>query len=342
MNKRKYCALALTLAAVTLIASLVHGVSLASESTSANSFMAVYDAARGHDGDAASDCASAPHTQSLEDSSYPHERWGVDRIGTPLAWQITRGDPSVVVAVLDTGINKDNQALADRVVGEVNLTNSPTSDDLYGHGTHIAGTIASIAPECRLMNVKVADDMGRCEAAVVARGIVWAVDNGASVISISLCMKESQSLREAVDYAWEQGAIIIAAAGNQGGEEPVYPAYYDKCLSVAGTNKRDSLALLSSNGYWVDVAAPGFNIYSELPGDQYGYKTGTSTAVAHVSGVAALVFSIARDNSWDGRVNDQVRWVIENSCSPVVVEGVENGLINAFQAVTVALSSSEP
>ena len=88
----------------------------------------------------------------------------------------------------------------------------------------------------------------------------------------------------------------------------------------------------------MDVAAPGFNIYSELPQNQYGYKTGTSSAGAHVSGVAALVFSVAEDSNANGTVNDEVQWAIENSCSPIAADGVGNGLVNAFQAVTETLS----
>jgi len=146
-------------------------------------------------------------------------------------------------------------------------------------------------------------------------------------------------LEEAVNYAWSQGAIIIAAAGNKGTSEPSYPAYYDDCLAVAGTNENNSLALLSSYGDWVDVAAPGFNIYSELPQNQYGYKTGTSAAAAHVSGVAALVLSVAEDKNGDGAVNDEVRLAIENSCTSIAGDGVGHGLVNAFEAVTMTISS---
>jgi len=147
-------------------------------------------------------------------------------------------------------------------------------------------------------------------------------------------------LEEAVNYAWSEGAILIAAAGNKGGSEPSYPAYYADCLAVAGTNKNNSLALLSSYGDWVDVAAPGFNIYSELPQNQYGYKTGTSAAGAHVSGVAALVFSVAEDSNANGAVNDEVRWAIENNCTPIAGDGLGQGLVNAFQAVAESVSSS--
>ncbi|MCJ7669641.1 MAG: S8 family serine peptidase [Dehalococcoidia bacterium] len=338
MKKLKYLAIALTLVEVIVVAALVHGVLFASESASAYSDSPVYDVARADNSDSSSYGPSPQATYSLDDS-YLAERWGVSKIEAPQAWQITRGDQSIIVAVLDTGISKDNQDLADRVVAEVNFTNSPTSDDLYGHGTHMAGTIAAIAPECRLMNVKVADDVGKCEPSVVARGIIWAVDHGAKVINLSLSMIASPDLEEAVNYAWSQGAILIAAAGNKGGSEPSYPAYYANCLAVAGTNENNSLALLSSYGDWVDVAAPGFNIYSELPQNQYGYKTGTSAAGAHVSGVAALVFSVAEDTNGNGAVNDEVRWAIENSCTSIAGDGMGQGLVNAFQAVTKTVSS---
>jgi len=337
LKKLKHLAIVLTLVEVIFVATLVHGVLFAGESVSAYDYSPVYHTARADNSASPSYGPSSQATYSLDDSHLA-ERWGVSKIEAPQAWQITGGDQSIIVAVLDTGINKDNQDLADRVVVEVNFTDSPTSDDLYGHGTHMAGTIAAIAPECQLMNVKVADDGGKCEASVVARGIIWAVDNGARVINISLSMRASPNLEKAVNYAWSQGAILITAAGNKGGSEPSYPAYYVNCLAVAGTNKNNSLALLSSYGEWVDVAAPGFNIYSELPQNQYGYKTGTSAAGAHVSGVAALVFSIADDSNGNGAVNDEVRWAIENSCTPIPGDGVGQGLVNAFQAVTKTTS----
>jgi thermitase len=333
LRKLRYLAIALTLVAVALVAALVQDVFLARENASAYSYPPVYYVANTDNSDSSSYNPSPQATYS-PDAGYTSDRWGVTKIEAPQAWQVTPGDRSIIVAVLDTGIDKDNPDLADKLIAEVNLTDSPTSDDLYGHGTHMAGTIAAIAPECRLMNVKVADDAGRCQESVVARGIIWAVDHGAKVINISLSMKASPELAEAVDYAWSKGAILIAAAGNKGGSEASYPAYYVNCLAVAGTNENDSLALLSSYGDWVDVAAPGFNIYSELPQNQYGYKTGTSSAGAHVSGVAALVFSIAEDDNGNGTVNDEVRRAIESSCTPIAVDGVGQGLVNAFQAVT--------
>jgi thermitase len=338
LKKLKYLAIVLTLVELILVAALVHDVLLAKESTSAYSYSPAYHVAHADNSDSLS-YGPSPQTTYCLDDNYLAERWGVSKIEAPQAWQITRGGHSIIVAVLDTGINKDNLDFADRVVAEVNFTDSPTSDDFYGHGTHMAGTIIAIAPECQLMNVKVADDMGMCESSVVARGIVWAVDHGAKVINISLSMRASANLEKAVNYAWSQGAILITAAGNKGGSEPSYPAYYDNCLAVAGTNQNNSLALLSSYGDWVDVAAPGFNIYSELPQNQYGYKTGTSAAGAHVSGVAALVFSVAKDTNGNGVVNDEVRWAIENSCTLIDEDGTGQGLVNAFHAVKKTISS---
>jgi thermitase len=338
MRGLKCLAVTLTLVEVILVAALVCDVLVARESASAYSDSPVYSLARADDSDSSSYGPSLQTAYSVDDG-YLADRWGVSKIEAPRAWEITRGDESVIVAVLDTGINKDNRDLSDRVVAEVNFSNSPTSDDLYGHGTHMAGTIAAIAPGCRLMNVKVADDTGKCEPSVVAAGIIWAVDHGAKVINLSLAMGSSPDLEAAVNYAWSRGAVLVAAAGNKGTSKPSYPAYYENCLAVAGTNENNSLALLSSYGDWVDVAAPGFNIYSELPGNQYGYKTGTSSAGAHVSAVAALVFSVAEDANGNGAVNDEVRWAIESSCTPIAVGGVGQGLVDAYQAVTETIPS---
>ena len=337
MKKLKCLAIALTVIEVALVAALVQGVFLPRETASASSYLPTNDLVRTDDGFSSTYVPAAQNTYS-PGASYLVEGWGVDKIEAPEAWQITIGDPSIIVAVLDTGINKDNPDLAARVVADVNFSNSPTSDDLYGHGTHMAGTIAAIAPGCQLMNVKVADDTGKCQPSVVAKGILWAVRHGAGVINMSLAMTASPDLEEAVDYAWNQGAIVVAAAGNKGTSEPSYPAYYSGCIAVAGTDENDSLALLSSYGDWVDVAAPGFNIYSELPGNEYGYKTGTSAAAAHVSGMAALAFSVAVDDNGNGDVNDEVRRAIESSCTPIAGNVVAYGLVNALKAVTEAVS----
>lgn len=251
---------------------------------------------------------------------------------------------TVWVAILDTGIDSDHEELVGKVERSVNFTDSPTSDDLYGHGTLVAGIIVEqtnngigivgVAPQSKLMNVKVADDHGRCKASVVAKGIRWAVDNGASVINISLELLDfSKELESAVDYAWSRGSIIVAAAGNDAGNTPVYPAFNENCIAVSAINQTDELSPLSNYGDWVDVAAPGFAICSTVPYNSYNYETGTSVAAAHVSGLAALLFNVTTDGNGNTQLNDEVRLAIESGCRTVVTEGIGHGVIDVSRSL---------
>ena len=294
-----------------------------------------------------SDTASAiPFKQPITNDPYAVKQWALSRIQAPVLWQTAEGDSQILVAVLDSGIDRNHEDLNGRVVAEVNFTDSPTSHDNYGHGTHIAGIIAAISnngigidgliPGSSLMNVKVVDGEGRCKAALVAEGIIWAVNNGVSVINISLEFKESSlELEDAINYAWSRGAVIIASAGNGGGELPIYPAYYERCIAVAAIRQNDTLAPLSNYGYWVDVAAPGFNIYSTLPDNSYGYKHGTSFATAYVSGLAAMLFNVVTDNNGDGKLNDEVRVAIEGGCRDIGIDGVGKGCIDIAKSIAV-------
>jgi subtilisin family serine protease len=242
-----------------------------------------------------------------------NKMWWINKIEALQGLQIaTTGEP-IIVAVLDTGIARADEHLAGKIVDEANFADSPTSGDLYGHGTHMANEIAAVAPKCKLLNVKVADDMGQCEPSAVASGIIWAVDRGAKVVNLSLTMKPLPDLEEAVDYAWRNGALIVAAAGNLGGSKPVYPAYYANCLAVEALDEKGSLSTLSNYGDWVNVAAPGFDISSESLQNEDDYKSCTSLAAAHISGVAALAFSVAADTNGDGLANDEVRQTIEDN-----------------------------
>ena len=193
------------------------------------------------------------------------------------------------------------------------------------------------------MNVKVADDKGRCNAAAIAEGIVWAVDKGAKVLNISLCLSvPSKELEQAVAYAWSHGAVIVAAAGNNSGAVPQYPAFYSECIAVSATKEDDSRMPLANYGDWVDVAAPGYQIYSTLPDDEYGYKTGTSQASAYVTGLAVLLYSIAFDGDGDGFVNDEVRAAIESSCHPLDGSDMGNGLVDSWKAIAqLGISASQ-
>jgi len=283
-------------------------------------------------------------SSTVLNDSYFDEQWAFGKIQALEAWSVTSGSQEVIIAVLDTGIDQTHIDLAGKVIASINFTQSPTVDDIDGHGTHIAGIIGAIANNgvgiaglaynCSLMNVKVADDKGFVDAEAVAEGIVWAVDNGAKVINMSLTLTEpTQALEDAVDYAWSKGAILIAAAGNNGSSTPMYPAYYANCLAVTAINSDGLLAPLANHGDWVDVAAPGANIYSTLPDNSYDYKTGTSMATSYVASLAGLLFCVVSDVNGDGLLNDEVRYIIENSCDEIGTLDVTNGYINAFRAV---------
>jgi thermitase len=248
------------------------------------------------------------------------------------------------VAVLDTGIDQRHEDLCGKIMADVNFTSSRTTEDVLGHGTHVAGIIAAnrnnglgivgLAPESSLLNVKVANDKGQSDISTVAGGIIWAVDKGASVINMSIALEEySPQLEEAVRYAWSHGAVIVAAAGNSGSELPVYPALFENCIAVTALCQDGTLAPLSNYGDWVDIAAPGFNIYSTLPGNSYGYKSGTSFATAYVSGLAALLFSTVSDNNYDGRLNDEVRVAIETGYPIIDIQGMSRGCIDAANSL---------
>lgn len=272
------------------------------------------------------------------------EQWGLSAIMAPQAWEITSGGSDVLVAILDTGIDQTHESLVDKVIANVNFTDSPTVDDIHGHGTHIAGIIAATADDAgsitglaynsSLMNVKVARDDGSVDPVAVAKGIMWAVDNGANVINISLTItKPSPTLEDALNYAWDKGAVIIAAAGNNFSSTPVYPAAYPNVIAVAATDKDARLPRWSNRGDWVSLAAPGVDIYSTLPSDDYGYQSGTSQAAALVSGEAALLFTIATDTNGDGNVNDEIRHAIETGCDEVEKDELTRRRINALKAV---------
>lgn len=277
-------------------------------------------------------------------------QWGMVKVQAPQAWEVITGSTSINIAILDTGVDLDHPDLANKVISNINFSSSATVDDVHGHGTHVAGIAAAITNNgigvaglgytSSLMNVKVLGDDGLGYDSWIAKGIIWAADNGAEVINLSLGSPEPGSTMEAaVNYAWSKGVVIVASAGNNGFTSPFYPAYYTNCIAVAATDSSDSLASFSNRGDWVDVAAPGVSIYSTLINNGYGYKSGTSMASPHVAGLAALVFTVAADSNGDGRLNDEVRSRIQATCDNIGISGIGSGRINAYRAVQTATTT---
>ncbi|MEW9032802.1 MAG: S8 family serine peptidase, partial [Planifilum fimeticola] len=177
--------------------------------------------------------------------------------------------------------------------------------------------------------VRVLNNSGSGTLDDVANGIIHAADSGADVISLSLgASVGATTLRDAVDYAWNRGVVVVAAAGNNGTSLPSYPAYYSNAIAVAATDSNDNKAYFSNYGSWVDVAAPGVNIYSTYTGSSYASLSGTSMATPHVAGLAGLLDA-------QGRSASQIRAAIENTADPISGTGTywSKGRINAYRAV---------
>jgi len=230
------------------------------------------------------------------------EQWGIKKAGVDTAWDTTRGSATVVVAVVDTGVQVLPD-LAGRVLSGRDFVNddSNAADD-QGHGTMTAGVIAArgdnhtgiagICWTCQILPVKVLGKDGSGSYSDIAQGVRWAADQGADIINLSLGGdSDSQLLRDAVAYASGKGALVIAAAGNDGSSTLHYPAAIPAVLAVGASTAGDTRYSWSNYGSnWVDIAAPGCNPAQARNGI-VGDFCGTSSATPFVAGVAALLAS---------------------------------------------------
>ncbi len=288
--------------------------------------------------------------------------WGIERVEAPQSWSASTGD-GISVAVLDTGIDENHEDLT--VTGGVNtIDGTPWGSDGSGHGTHVAGTIAAldndrgvvgVAHEVGLYAVKVLDDNGSGTISSVVKGIEWVVEQGdgdgnfIEILNMSLgTSSDSQTLRNACDEAYYgYGHLLVAAAGNDGNpggnnDSLHYPAKYDSVIAVAASDENDRRPSWSSTGPNLELTAPGADILSTLPGDEYARWSGTSMAAPHVAGVAALVWATnptlyeTHDAEFQ---NDAVRSVLADTAESLGWgENREGyGLVRADRAVEAAM-----
>ncbi len=235
------------------------------------------------------------------DKFYSQE-WNLSKIGASKAWDISKGGYGPI-AIVDTGVDAAHSDLKGEVLTGYNLINGSTgTNDDNGHGTHVAGIIAGITNNSNgiasigfkgsILPVKVLDASGAGTYADVANGIIYAADHGAKVINLSLGgAASSDTLQSAVSYAQSKGAIVVAAAGNNGDNSPVYPADYPGVVAVSATTPSDTLASFSSYGSHTFVGAPGTNIISTYNNGGYATMSGTSMAAPEVSGLLGLALS---------------------------------------------------
>lgn len=255
-----------------------------------------------------------PQIKFVEENAVAHAfgqtvPWGVPHVQGTDAHTAGHTGLGVKVAILDTGIDNTHEDLADNVKGGHSVfTDSANSDPFYdgnGHGTHVAGTVAAVnntvgvigvAHQAELYAVKVLDNSGSGSYAGIAAGIEWAILNGMDIINMSLGgSSDSSTLRQYCDLAYQEGLLLVAAAGNSGNrggnnDSVGYPAKYESVIAVAAIDQNNNRASFSSTGPAVELSAPGVSVLSTVPGNGYDSYNGTSMASPHVAGAAALVW----------------------------------------------------
>lgn len=308
---------------------------------------------------------------AVPNDSYYDDQWALSKINAPEAWNITTGSKKVIIAVIDSGIDLNNSDLKaniwvnpgeipgngidddhdgyiDDVYGWNFADNNNNVEDDDGHGTHVSGILAAVGNNAKgvagvmwnatIMPLKFLDKNGDGYIDDAVSAIRYATKMGASIISCSWGGEEySQALKDVIDAS---SALVVCAAGNgdEGKDDdvsPIYPASFasSNIISVAATDENDNLAPFSDYGVnSVDVAAPGTDIYSTLPGSHYGYMQGTSMAVPYVSGLAGLIKSIRPDlNAM------QIKYTILDNVdylSSLAGKILTGGRIDAFKALT--------
>lgn len=277
------------------------------------------------------------------------QQWHLDVVGAPGAWDATRGG-GVVIAVIDTGVQADHPDLEGRVGRGRDFVEPGTApDDENGHGTLVAGIIAAtldngvggvgVAPRSRLMPVRVLDADGRGDPADVARGIRWAVDNGADVINLSLTETPgtldigliTTDVERAITEAHEAGALVVGAAGNEGARSTPYGSGVP-VLVVGATDRSDEL-WPDSNRDRRTLFAPGVEIVSTFSGGTYARADGTSFATPIVSAAAALLLELDPDAE-----PAQVHRRLADTAHPV---GAGVGRLDVARAVGAARTAGE-
>lgn len=265
---------------------------------------------------------------------------GVTQVKAPDAWPSSQGE-GIKVFICDTGIDSDHPDLvANLRTGKSFVTSESSTEDFHGHGTHCAGTVAAamnnvgvvgVAPYAYLYPVKVLSSSGSGNWSWLIAALDWIMDKkGARIASMSLGGPGApQALGDMCNAAYDDGVLLVAAAGNSGpGNNTVgFPAKYEKVMAVSAVDSSDIIATFSSRGPEVEIAAPGVSVRSTTRGGGYGNMSGTSMACPHVSGVAALAWGSHR-----GANNKQIRWLLNAFADKVGDQDPEkygNGRVDA-------------
>lgn len=258
---------------------------------------------------------------------YSHEKTSV-----VTAWEGGLTGKGIDIAVLDSGIAPHSDLTISGGVSTVDYTSSYTDDN--GHGTHVAGVIASkddengtrgVAPGANLYSVKVLDKKGAGKLTDIIEGIDWAIRKNVDIINMSLgTTSDSEALRQVIDKANKQGILVVASAGNSGNSagtdnSMAYPARYDSVISVGATDANNRRTNFSSTGVYLDVMAPGKGITSTYLNNSYGTGDGTSQAAPYVSGMLALL-----KEKFPIKSSGELRHLLESNVMDLGVKGRDN------------------
>ena len=237
---------------------------------------------------------------STPNDPYYANQWYLTKVSSPQGWDISSGSSSVVIAILDTGVDASHPDLAGKLLlGYNTYDDNYDCSDVFGHGTMVAGVIgaetnngvgvASLGWSCSLLPIRVTDLSGYAYYSSLSEGIVYAADHGAKVASMSFAVYGASSLSTAAKYMNDHGGVVIAAGGNSG--TTVNEAANPYVISVAATDSLDQCASFSTSGPFIDLAAPGVSIYTTARGGGYASPSGTSFSAPMVAALAGLLYS---------------------------------------------------
>ncbi len=285
------------------------------------------------------------------DTSFASQ-WHLNKIKATQAWDVNPGGSSVIVAVVDNAIQTDHIDLAANMVAGRDVADNdddPRPPNLsFSHGTHVAGIVGAVTNnitgiasagnnKVKIMPVKATGDGSFYNYIDNGfEGISWAVANGADIISLSWGGSgSSQAEQDVINDAWQNGVMVIAAAGNENSDIAQYPASYEHVVSVASLDNDDSRSSFSSYGQFVDISAPGRGIYSTIPFGDYASYNGTSMATPLVSSCAGYLLSCFPSLS-----PDSIEYILKNTADNIDAQNTANlgemgaGRVNLLKAVS--------
>src|SRR6056297_1938518 len=285
--------------------------------------------------EAAQGLQNNPHVRYVEENGTvkAHAQtlpWGIDRVDADIAHSNGDTGNGADIAILDTGIDKDHPDLKANLGNGKDFSGKGTWNDGDGHGTHCAGIanavnntegVVGVSTEATLHAGKVLGDDGSGSFSDVAAGIEWAANQGYDVASLSLgASSGSSTVKDAVDYAYNNGVLVVSSAGNSGpcNDCVGYPAAYSNAVAVSSTDSDDSLSSFSSTGSEVELAAPGGSVYSTYKGGGYDTLSGTSMSCPHVSGAGAQLMA-------NGASNTEARSTLQSTAEDLGLSSNEQG-----------------